>query len=87
MSARFDDADGLACPAEPSCITCGDVAVVLTVVSTDGPDAQCRDGQGRREVVATELVGDVQPGDRVLAHAGVAIQRVTATPSPAAADR
>jgi hydrogenase maturation factor len=83
MSTRPGDAGGVACAAEPSCITCGDVAVVLTVVSTDGPDAQCQDEQGRREVVATELVGDVQPGDRILAHAGVAIERLTALQSPA----
>ncbi len=67
---------GATCSAEPGCITCGDVAVVLTVATVDGSDAQCRDEQGREELVATELVGDVQPGDRVLVHAGVAIGRV-----------
>jgi hydrogenase maturation factor len=67
---------GATCSAEPGCITCGDVAVVLTVASVDGSDAQCRDDQGRQELVATELVGDVAPGDRVLVHAGVAIERV-----------
>jgi hydrogenase maturation factor len=69
---------GATCSAEPGCITCGDVAVVLSVVSVDGSDAQCQDDQGREEQVATELVGAVQPGDRVLVHAGVAIERVTA---------
>ncbi len=64
------------CSAEPGCITCGDVAVVLTVATTDGSDARCLDDQGRTELVATELVGPVQPGDRVLVHAGVAIERV-----------
>jgi hydrogenase maturation factor len=68
---------GATCSAEPGCITCGDVAVVLTVASVEGSDARCRDQQGREELVATELVGDVQPGDRVLVHAGVAIERVT----------
>ena len=68
---------GAVCSAEPGCITCGDVAVVLTVASVVGSDAQCRDDGGREELVATELVGDVQPGDRVLVHAGVAIERVT----------
>jgi hydrogenase maturation factor len=62
-----------ACSAEPGCITCGDVAVVLTVVQVSGADATCRDDDGRTEVVATELVGAVVPGDRVLVHAGVAI--------------
>jgi hydrogenase maturation factor len=67
---------GATCSAEPGCITCGDVAVVLTVDSVEGSDARCRDEQGREELVATELVGPVQPGDRVLVHAGVAIERV-----------
>lgn len=67
---------GAVCSAEPGCITCGDVAVVLTVASVAGSDAKCRDDRGREELVATELVGDVQPGDRVLVHAGVAIERV-----------
>ena len=68
---------GATCSAEPGCITCGDIAVVLTVATVDGSDAECRDDQGRTELVATELVGRVQPGDRVLVHAGVAIERVT----------
>lgn len=70
--------DGAVCNAEPGCITCGDVAVVLTVASIAGADARCQDEQGREELVATELVGDVRPGDRVLVHAGVAIERLTA---------
>jgi len=67
---------GAACTAEPGCITCGDVAVALTVATVVGPDARCRDEQGREELVATELVGEVCPGDRVLVHAGVAIERL-----------
>jgi hydrogenase maturation factor len=70
---------GDACAAdslEAGCITCGDIAVVLTVSAVDGADAQCRDDDGREELVATELVGTVQVGDRVLVHAGVAIGRV-----------
>lgn len=69
-------ADGPVCKTEPGCITCGDIAVPLTVTSVDGPDARCRDDQGREELVATELVGEVGPGDRVLVHAGVAIERL-----------
>lgn len=61
----------------PGCITCGDVAVILTVTAVLGSDARCRDPKGREELVATELVGEVAPGDRVLVHAGVAIERVT----------
>lgn len=64
------------CRSEPGCITCGDVAVALDVVTVAGADAICRDDQGREELVATELVGEVVPGDRVLVHAGVAIERL-----------
>lgn len=69
MSAREQSV----CSAEPGCITCGDVAVVLTVLEVTGADATCRDDEGRTELVATELVGALAPGDRVLVHAGVAI--------------
>lgn len=71
-----------ACSVEPGCITCGDVAVALTVVSVDGADATCRDERGRVELVATELVGRVVSGDRVLVHAGVAIERLTVDAPP-----
>jgi hydrogenase maturation factor len=67
------------CSAEPGCITCGDVAVELTVRSLDGADALCTDDEGREELVAIELVGDVKPGDRVLVHAGVALELLTST--------
>jgi hydrogenase expression/formation protein HypC len=61
---------------DDGCITCGDVAVVLTVVSVDGGDAVCRDDAGAQEVVAVDLVDPVSPGDRVLVHARVAIERL-----------
>jgi hydrogenase maturation factor len=64
------------CEAEPGCITCGDVAVALTVLTVDGPDARCEDEHGRAETVAIELVQPVQPGARLLVHAGVAIERL-----------
>ena len=66
------------CSSEPGCITCGDVAVVLTIATVNGADALCFDDQGRHELVATELVGDVVPGQRLLVHAGVAIERLRA---------
>lgn len=62
-----------------ACITCGDVAVVLTVVAVDGDDARCRDEQGAEEVVAVDLIDPVAPGDRVLVHARVALERLTDT--------
>ncbi len=83
MSILEQPTDGSpSCSAEPGCITCGDVAVMLTVASTCGADARCHDEQGREELVATELVGDVRPGDRVLVHAGVAIERLNPAPLP-----
>jgi hydrogenase maturation factor len=73
---RFTDAGYGVCSADADCITCGDVAVPLTVVSATagGTDALCRDDLGREEAVATDFVGPVEAGDRVLVHAGVAIE-------------
>jgi hydrogenase expression/formation protein HypC len=65
-----------ACDVRDGCITCGDVAVALTVRAVEGPDARCEDEQGRTELVATELVGEVAPGDVLLVHAGVALERL-----------
>jgi hydrogenase maturation factor len=59
-----------------SCITCGDVAVELTVVETAGDDAWCEAPDGGRERVAVELVGAVEVGDRLLVHAAVALAKV-----------
>jgi len=44
------------------------------VVAVRGADACCRDEEGRTETVAVELVGPVGVGDRLLVHAGVAIE-------------
>jgi hydrogenase expression/formation protein HypC len=72
-----DWSTGAACSVDDDgCITCGDVAVELTVVEVREHDAVCRDGDGREEVVATELVGDVAVGDRLLVHAKVALEIV-----------
>ena len=64
------------CDATGGCITCGDVAVPLTVLAVSGVDARCRDDAGREETVAVDLVGAVVPGDRVLVHAKVALARL-----------
>lgn len=74
LGGRTPDLPGAVCSPADGCITCGDVAVVLTVVSVDAADAVCRDEDGRAETVAVELVGVVAPGDRVLVHAGVALE-------------
>ena len=72
------DFDSAVCDIREGCITCGDVAVPLTVVETGELDARCRDDEGNEELVAIELVGAVAPGDRLLVHAGVAIERLDA---------
>ena len=63
-----------------SCITCGDVAVETQVVALDGSTATV-ERDGLREDVATDLVEDVHVGDRVLCHAGVALERLPDDPS------
>ncbi len=57
------------------CITCGDVAVPLTVVRVDADRelALCEDQHGRRETVEVALVAPVASGDELLVHAGTAI--------------
>jgi hydrogenase expression/formation protein HypC len=67
----------ISCESTDGCITCGDVAVPLTVVSVYGADGLCVDQAGSQEVVALELVGEVSPGDRLLVHAGVALERLS----------
>jgi hydrogenase maturation factor len=61
------------------CITCGDVAVEMTVLRVDDARglALC-EADGERETVEIELVGPVAPGDELLVHAGTALQRLAA---------
>jgi hypothetical protein len=59
-----------------ACITCGDVALVLEVVSVNGADAVCRAADSGTEVVAVDFVAPVVPGDRVLVHARVALEKL-----------
>jgi hydrogenase expression/formation protein HypC len=77
VAHRESDADH-ACRVEEGCITCGDVALPLTVVAIDEPRglALCEDEQGRRETVETALVLPVAAGDRLLVHAGAALTKL-----------
>jgi hydrogenase maturation factor len=70
---------------EDGCITCGDVAVELTVdlVDTERGLALCSDAVKRRESVEIALVGPVRTGDRLLVHAGTAISHLGPTSNPA----
>jgi hydrogenase maturation factor len=59
-----------------TCITCGDTAVAATVVEVDG-DTATVDVDGARERVGVELVSPVAPGDLLLCHAGIALEKLT----------
>jgi len=65
---------------EESCLTCGDVAVEARVVAVAGPTATV-EREGRREEVAVDLLDAVAPGDTVLCHAGVALERLEPDPT------
>lgn len=57
------------------CITCGDVAVEVTVIAVDGATATV-DANGSSEQVAVELVAPVAAGDVLLCHAGIALEKL-----------
>jgi hydrogenase maturation factor len=57
------------------CITCGDVAVTALVVSVSG-DTAIVEVDGRRERVGIELVTPVEPGETLVCHAGIALQKL-----------
>jgi D-sedoheptulose 7-phosphate isomerase len=60
---------------DDACITCGDVAVEARVVALRNGSAVI-ERDGAREEVAVELVESVQVGDRLLCHAGVALEKL-----------
>jgi hydrogenase maturation factor len=62
------------------CITCGDVAVPLTVVRIDEQRelALCENDAGERSTVEIALVAPVAVNDVVLVHAGTAIAQAPA---------
>ncbi len=71
---------GVACDHEHGCITCGDTAVEMRVVRIDATRALalCEAESGERESVEIGLVDPVRDGDRLLVHAGTALQVVGA---------
>jgi hydrogenase maturation factor len=73
----------MSCHPHDGCITCGDTAVSLRVVSVDHDAslAECLDGLGRRERVDVGLVWPVAIGERLLVHAGAALTRLAETDS------
>jgi hydrogenase expression/formation protein HypC len=64
------------CSVIDGCLTCGDVAVPVTVLEAGAPDAMCEDEHGQQGLVGVELVAPVAPGERLLVHGGVAITRL-----------
>ena len=66
---------------DDACITCGDVAVQARVVSVRDHTAFIEKA-GAREEVAIDLVRDVAPGDTLLCHAGVALEKVDRDDDP-----
>ena len=61
--------------APARCITCSDEAVEAEVVALDGLEAIVR-VDGNEERVAVDLVPDAGPGDVLLCHAGIALERL-----------
>ena len=62
------------------CLTCSDEAVEAVVVSVDDADAVVlASGSTSPERVAIDLVPDTVPGDVLLCHAGIALERVDVT--------
>jgi D-sedoheptulose 7-phosphate isomerase len=66
---------------EDACLTCSDVAVEARVVDVRSGSATVEIG-GAREEVAVELVEGVKAGDRVLCHAGVALEKLPEPEDP-----
>jgi hypothetical protein len=68
------------CHPVEGCITCGDQALELRVLTVDAGRglAVCADDAGRTEEVDTLLVDPIAPGDRLLVHARTAIARLAA---------
>lgn len=69
---------GVAHKGEPHCLTCGDLAEQMRVLSVDPAVelALCVDARSREVTVDTGLLGAVLPGETLLVHAGAALARV-----------
>ncbi|GIU93553.1 MAG: hypothetical protein KatS3mg012_0010 [Gaiellaceae bacterium] len=58
-----------------TCSTCGDVALPGRVREVDGLEAVV-EVEGQSERVGIDLVPDARPGDLLLCHAGIALERL-----------
>ena len=61
------------------CLTCSDEAVAARVRAVDGLTAEVG-VEERVERVAIDLVPDARPGDLLLCHAGIALERLEEGP-------
>ncbi len=57
------------------CITCSDEAVEAEVLAVHGIEATVRVA-GIEESVGVDLIPDAAPGDVLLCHAGIALERL-----------
>lgn len=57
------------------CLTCSDEAVPAVVVEVEPPNATV-EVDGRHERVGIELIARVEPGDTLLCHAGIALEKL-----------
>jgi len=64
--------------AREGCATCADEAVAARVRAVAGLEAEVV-VDGRAERVAIDLVPDARPGDLLLCHAGIALERLGET--------
>jgi hydrogenase maturation factor len=73
-----------ACDEGVGCVTCGDVATPLRVLSVDADEqaALCADEADRAHVVDVGLIPDATQGDVLLVHAGAALARLDAEREP-----
>lgn len=62
-------------PTPEACVTCGDVALPARVVEVTGMQALVAAGDETQRV-AIDLVPDARPGELLLCHAGVALERI-----------
>lgn len=77
---NLEEYEAVACSIDSDgCLTCGDVAVPVTVTRAGERDVLAVDAHGNEGRVAVELVGPVGVGDRLLVHAGIAIDMLEPT--------
>ena len=69
---------GGAPPHDEVCITCSDQLLRLVVDAVDDDGMIARGTiEGEPAEIGVDLIDDVQPGDVLLCHGGVALQRVS----------